>query len=149
MPVPLMVNEGPGLAVMVKGFVAKALNVMAATSVLVETKTEVNVVARLNVAVSDTPLGTVLGVQSVAVFQAEPVSFHAALPAKVVLGAESKNNVTVARSNDVLNLVFMLILHWPTATPQTLWARMLRKVRAPSQVVICDCSGQLRLPNRE
>src|SRR5436190_14610598 len=115
MPVPLMVNPNGGLAVMVKGFVAKALNVMAATSVLVETKTEVNVVARLNVAVSDIPLGTVLGVQSVAVFQSEPVSFHAALPAKVVLGAESKSNVTIARKKmcvfvlGKLNLVFMLI----------------------------------------
>src|SRR5207249_2000052 len=149
MPVPLMVNEvaglAAGLAVMVKGFVAKALNVMAATSVLAETKTEVNVVARLNVAVSDTPLGTVLGVQSVAVFQSEPVSFHAALPAKVLLRAANKSNVTVARSNDVcgflekLNLVFMLILHRAMATPQTLWTWMLGKVHALCQVVICDC----------
>jgi len=40
-----------------------------------------------------------------------------------------------------LSLVFMLILHWPTATPQTLWARMLRKVRAPSQASRLRCSA--------
>jgi hypothetical protein len=85
----------------------------------------------------------VLGVQSELVFQSEPVSFHAALPAKMALCVESKSRATIARSNDVcgflekLNLVFILILEWPAATPQTLWARMLRKVRAPSQGFYC------------
>src|SRR5947207_2377849 len=42
-----------------------------------------------------------------------------------------------------LNLVFILNLHWPAPTPQALWARMLRKVRAPSQVLICDARDEL------
>jgi hypothetical protein len=93
-----MVNVIPDSTVIVKEFVAKALKVMPSTCVLAEIPTAVNVVARLNVAVSDTPLGTVLGVQSVAVFQSEPVSFHDALPAKVVLRAESKtSSITAAR----------------------------------------------------
>src|SRR5438309_11735862 len=106
---------------------------MAATSVSAEMPTEVNVLARLNVAVSAAPLGNpVVGVQSELVFQSEPVSFHDALPAKPVLRAQSKSSVTVARKKMCvvflrkLRLLFIrLILHWPTATPQTLWARML------------------------
>jgi hypothetical protein len=91
-----------------------------------------------NVAVSTGPLGTVPDDQFVPVFQSlvPGLRSHVPLPAKMALSIETKSKVTVARSNDVcdflkkLNLVFMLILHWPTATPQTLWARMLRKVRA-------------------
>jgi hypothetical protein len=120
MPVPLMVNTGLAVAltVIVKEFVAKELNVMAATCVGTVTRGDLNVLARLNVAVSPDPLGTVLGVQSNGLLQIEPVSFHAALPAKVVLAAESKNNVTVARKKmcvvlGKLRLVFIrLILHW-------------------------------------
>src|SRR5436190_669961 len=98
MPVPLMVNVCVGVTVIVKAFVAKELNMISATSVLAEIPTEVNVVARLNVAVSDDPLGRVLGVQSVKVFQSLPVSFHAALPAKVVSRAENKSSsMTAAR----------------------------------------------------
>src|SRR5438477_1790426 len=85
------------------------------------------------------------------VFQSvEPSEIHDASSAKVTLCIESKSNVAVASSNDVcdflekLNLVFMLILHWPAATPQTLWARMLGKVWAPSQVLICDAEGRAR-----
>src|SRR4029453_11113928 len=81
------------------------------------------------------PLGTVPDDQFVPVFQLpEPgLRSHVPLPAKVAHCIESKSKVAVARSNDVcgflekLNLVFILILHWPTATPQTLWARMLEK----------------------
>src|SRR5882724_2229244 len=93
---------------------------MAATSVSAEMPTEVNVLARLNVAVSAAPLGNpVVGVQSALVFQSEPVSFHAALPAKPVLRAESKSKVTVARKKMCVvflrkpRLLFIrLILHW-------------------------------------
>src|SRR5262245_41919911 len=75
---------------------------MLATSMFAEIPTAVNVLARLNVAVSAAPLGNpVLGVQSELVFQSEPVSFHDALPAKMTPCVETKSRATIARNNDV------------------------------------------------
>jgi hypothetical protein len=55
----------------------------------------------LKVATSAGSLGTVLGVQFVAVLQSAPLvglTFHVALPAKAVLATESKNNsATIAQ----------------------------------------------------
>jgi len=98
MPVPLTVNPIVGSTVIVKAFVAKELNVMAATSVLAETDTAV-VLERLNVAVSPDPLGTVGGVQFVAVFQSpEPgLRSHAALPALAERFARSRITVVARR----------------------------------------------------
>jgi hypothetical protein len=146
MPVPLIINVCVGLTVIVKAFVAKELNMISATSVFAEIPTAVNVLARLNVAVSAAPLGNpVVGVQSESVFQSPPVSFQAALPAKVVFRAESKTNATVARKKmrvvflRKLRLVFIrLILHW--AGPRV----DAGKTHASCQALICDGSGQLR-----
>jgi hypothetical protein len=87
-----------GATEMVRPFVAKELKMMPATCVLAEIPTELNVLARSNVAVSDASFGTVAGVQSVVVSQSEPKSFHVAVPAKVLLGADNKiSRVTAAR----------------------------------------------------
>ena len=71
---------------------------MLLTSVFAEIETAV-VFERANVAVSDDPLGTVAGVQFVAVFQSpEPgLKSHVASPAKVALGPESSNVVAASR----------------------------------------------------
>src|SRR5437660_477282 len=74
---------------------------MALTSVFAEIETLV-VFDRSNVAISAGPLGTVSGVQFVAVFQSPLVGlrFHVALPAKAVLAAESRNGTkTTANRN--------------------------------------------------
>ena len=71
---------------------------MPLTSVFAEIETDV-VFEEPNVAVSAVPLGTIAGVQFVAVFQSpEPgLRSHVALPAKVVPAAESSKNIAVAR----------------------------------------------------
>src|SRR5439155_23156089 len=146
MPVPLRVNVTVGLTVIVKECVSKAVNVIAAIEFagVTETKREVTVDKSRNVAVFPAvvpgyppPAGSVN--QLPLVFQSvEPSEIHDASSAKVALCIESKSKVAVARSNDVcdflkkLNLVFMLILHWPTA-PKTCWRWMLGKVQARSQ----------------
>ena len=89
-PTPLMVNVNVGLAVMVNAL-APELNTMPLTSVFAESETLV-ILEVAKVAVSDAPLGTVVGVQFVAVFQS-PVAglaFHVALPAKLLLAVESR-----------------------------------------------------------
>jgi hypothetical protein len=68
MPTPLSVRVKLGLAVIVYGFVAAEVNVMPFTSVFADMDT-LAVFERANVAVSADPLGTVAGVQFVAVFQ--------------------------------------------------------------------------------
>src|SRR5207249_12222519 len=68
MPTPLIVRVNPGSAVMVWGLVAAGVKRMLLTSVFAEIETAV-VFERPNVAVSADALGTVMGVQFVAVFQ--------------------------------------------------------------------------------
>jgi hypothetical protein len=150
MPVPLMVNKFtvPGLTVIVKAL-APELNVIPDTVTPLEIETPV-VLETSKVATSDGPLGTVADDQFVPVFQTPVAGLrsHVPLPAKVALCIESKSNVAVATSNDVrgflekLNLVFMLIFHWPTATPQTLWARMLEKCGHQVKVLKCDAARE-------
>lgn len=100
MPTPLMVNESNeeiGPAVIVNAL-APALNTIPLTSVLAEIETLVRMEVA-NVAVSDEALGTVLGIQSLAVFQSpEPgLVCHVALPAKVVAGVKRRSsNMAVA-----------------------------------------------------
>jgi hypothetical protein len=81
MPVPLMVSVKLGLTVMVYAEAAE-VNVMPLTSVFAEIETLL-VFERSNVAVSDVPLGTIVGVQLAAVFQSsEPgLRSQVALPA--------------------------------------------------------------------
>ena len=67
-PMPLRVSVKPWLAVMVWGFVAAEVNMMALTSVFAEIETSA-VFERPNVAISAGPLGTAIGVQLAAVFQ--------------------------------------------------------------------------------
>src|SRR6266480_5033575 len=59
MPTPLIVSSNPGLMFIVKAL-APALNTMPLTSVLAERETAVRLLVA-NVAVSDGPLGTVIG----------------------------------------------------------------------------------------
>jgi hypothetical protein len=83
-PTPLTVNRNMGLAVIVNAL-APALNTIPLTCVLAEMETPV-IFERANVAVSAEPLGTVGGVQFVAVFQS-PVAgplFQVALLAWLV-----------------------------------------------------------------
>ncbi len=80
-PAPLIVNVTEGLAVIVKAL-APELNTMPLTSVLAEAETLV-VLEVAKVAVSDEPLGTVAGVQLLAVSHS-PVAglvFQVAVPA--------------------------------------------------------------------
>jgi hypothetical protein len=84
-PVALKVSFKPEVAVIVKLF-APGAKVIPSTVVFAETETSV-VFERPNVAVPDDPLGTVAGVQFVAVFQSpEPgLRSHVALPARAEL----------------------------------------------------------------
>ena len=96
MPTPLMVNVNVGLAVIVNAL-APALNTMPFTSVLAERESAVFVDV-LNVAVSADELGTVRGIQLLAVSQS-PVAgpaFHVALPAKLLLAVASRSVRMVA-----------------------------------------------------
>ena len=80
-PAPVIENNVLALAVIVKAL-APALNTIPLTSVTADTKGLVAFEVP-NVAVSNGPLGTVIGLQLLAVFQS-PVgrlSFHVALPA--------------------------------------------------------------------
>jgi hypothetical protein len=93
MPAPLMVNVGevPG-AFMIVNALAPGLNTMPLTSALNAMKGRVRL-EDANVAVSAGPLGTVVGVQLVAVNQS-PVAglaFQVALPAKLLLAVESRS----------------------------------------------------------
>src|SRR5438876_774710 len=106
MPTPLMVRtmekEESVWKVSVNAL-APALNTMPLTSMsqLDPTSTAVTLETS-KVAVSAGPLGTVAGVQLVAVFQSPLVGlrFHVALPAKAVLAAESRNGTkTTANTN--------------------------------------------------
>jgi len=96
MPVPCMVRAKGAATVIVKEL--RLLNVMLATVVSAEIPTEV-VLDRPKVAVSVVALGTVPDDQFVPVFQSpEPgLASHVPLPAKVVLRAETKSNVTIKR----------------------------------------------------
>ena len=83
------------------------------------------------------------------VFQSvEPSEAHVPSSAKVPHCIESKSKVAVASSNDVcgflekLNLVFILILEWPAATPQTLWAWMLEKCGHQVKVLNCGAAPE-------
>jgi len=81
MPTPLMVSVNPGVAVMVKAL-APALNTIPFTSVLAaRERNRVFDVAK--VAVSAEPLGTVAGVQLLALFQllVGGLDCHTELPA--------------------------------------------------------------------
>ena len=77
-------DNNAGSSVVVNGL-ALWLNTMPATSVLAEIEIA-GVLEASNVAVSAGPLGTVLGIQLVAVFQSPLVGFkvHAALPASAI-----------------------------------------------------------------
>ena len=81
-PVALKVSFKPELMVIVK-LLAPGAKVIPSTVVFAETETSV-VFERPNVAVSDDPLGTVAGVQFVAVFQSPQPGLrsHVALPAR-------------------------------------------------------------------
>ena len=81
----LKVSVKPELAVIVKLF-APVAKVIPSTVVFAETETSV-VFERLNVAVSDHPLGTVAGVQLVAVFQSPDPGLrsHVVPPARTEL----------------------------------------------------------------
>jgi len=83
---------------MVYAFVAAGLKVIPLTSVFADIETLV-VLENANVAVSAELLGTVAGVQFVAVFQSPEVGLRSqvASPAKVVLGPESSNVIAASR----------------------------------------------------
>src|ERR1700680_1990922 len=93
MPTPLMVKTNAGLAVIVK-LLASGLNTIVFTWVLAERETPVQF-ERANVAVLAAPLGTVAGVQFVAVFQSAlpGLRFHVALPPRRVWMLSKKMNV--------------------------------------------------------
>ena len=77
------------------------MNVITLTSIFAESETLV-VLERPNVAVSADPLGTVAGVQFVAVFQSpEPaLRFQVASPAKLVPGIENSSVIAASRLAD-------------------------------------------------
>ena len=83
MPTPLMVSAKKGLAVIVK-LLAPGAKVIPSTIVFAEIEMAV-VFETANVAVSADPLGTVAGVQFVAVFQSPELGLrsHVALPASL------------------------------------------------------------------
>ena len=81
---------------------APGLNTIPFTSVSAERETPV-VLDKANVAVSDGPLGTVFGIQFVAVFQSPVAGLacHVALPAKLLLAVESRSsNIATVRNNN-------------------------------------------------
>src|SRR5438067_10071445 len=96
MPTPLMVNVGAPSGKSIVNALALGLNTMPLTSISVVTKTSVWL-ERTNVAVSAGPLGTVLGVQLLAVFQSlvTGLAFQVALPAKLLLAVE-RTSVRIA-----------------------------------------------------
>src|SRR6187399_137102 len=92
-----MVSVNPGLAVIVKGFVAADVNVMPLTSVFAEIETSV-VFERPKVAMSAGPLGTPIGVQLAAVFQSPEIGSrsHSALIAYVTVGMRNSREQRIA-----------------------------------------------------
>jgi len=107
MPGPWMVRLWLGAIVMLNGLVAAALKIISLTWTLEEIPTAVKLFAKLNVATSPEPFGTVFGAQCVAVFQSDPVSVQEALPAKFVSGTKNKRRL-IAR---VCQTVFIGWIH--------------------------------------
>jgi hypothetical protein len=92
-PAPLMVRVNVGLAVIMNGSVS---NTIPLTCVFAEMETAVvdgDWTETSNVAMSDTPLGTVFWSQLLAVFQSDVLGakLHLALPPKVTLGAKTNS----------------------------------------------------------
>jgi len=104
MPTPLIVNVTVGVVVMVNPL-APALNTVRLTSVLAEVETPV-VLETPNIAVSAAPLGTVAGVQLIAVFQSPLTGLarHFALPPKAVAAAKSKKSSVGAAASELTTL---------------------------------------------